>query len=625
MPKPPIPSSASDSLVSKSHLPSSSRSFSSSLPSPRPSSSWRKRVFKQALSSPGKNNLSRHSDLTEESLEAYNRRNEFSPSPYYRGLTDSSLYISRQRAPSSPGRESHATTVATSSSISTLIIKVQKWTSTCFTSKSGRGEEDDVEEPRVEAKPAASSSSSSSKSRGTVLTVMKEESCSLGISNDVVSVNPEKPLRERVSEVEVPAPIISQKRVVFVENGETVSGDNGKNKDFTWADKYRPKALPDFICNRDKAVQLQDLVKVEQHPHFIFEGLAGVGKKTMISAFLREVFGHDRVQTREECKEFYLKGESIRSIRVNVKVSCHHIEVNLSDLKGYEKQVIVQLIHETGNNRANKAVRVNQEVQCNQDNRYAIVLYEAEKLSTEAVLYFKWLLDKYEGHNMVFFSCSDTSKLQPIKSLCTMIQLLPPSDEEIVEVLEFIAKQESINLPRELAEKIVGNSKNNLRQAIRSFEATWKFKYPFEEDQEIRTGWEDDIARIAKNIIEEQTPKQLYNIRGKLQKLTEHNVASEFIYKTLVAQLKMQLNCSYLQIRFDSIFDDYYREEGSMQREDGSMLETDRSFARNRHEEMGKRLNDPTRKNAHDVLKIEESIAKFMSCYKSLLSNQVVP
>lgn len=65
-----------------------------------------------------------------------------------------------------------------------------------------------------------------------------------------------------------------------------------------------------------------------------------------------------------------MQGESIRSIRVNVKVSCHHIEVNLSDLKGYEKQVIVQLIHETGNNRANKAVRDNQEVQCNQDNRY---------------------------------------------------------------------------------------------------------------------------------------------------------------------------------------------------------------------------------------------------------------
>lgn len=28
------------------------------------------------------------------------------------------------------------------------------------------------------------------------------------------------------------------------------------------------------------------------------------------------------------------------------------------------------------------------------------------------------------------------------------------------------------------------------------------------EDQEILTGWEDDIAKIAKNVVEEQSPKQ---------------------------------------------------------------------------------------------------------------------
>lgn len=32
--------------------------------------------------------------------------------------------------------------------------------------------------------------------------------------------------------------------------------------------------------------------------------------------------------------------------------------------------------------------------------------------------------------------------------------------------------------------------------------------YPFKEDQEILTGWEEDIANIAKNIIEEQSPKE---------------------------------------------------------------------------------------------------------------------
>lgn len=32
-------------------------------------------------------------------------------------------------------------------------------------------------------------------------------------------------------------------------------------REFLWADKYRPKALEDFICNRSKAIQLQALVR----------------------------------------------------------------------------------------------------------------------------------------------------------------------------------------------------------------------------------------------------------------------------------------------------------------------------------------------------------------------------
>lgn len=102
-------------------------------------------------------------------------------------------------------------------------------------------------------------------------------------------------------------------------------------------------------------------------------------------------------------------------------------------------------------------------------------------------------------------------KLQAIKTICTVIELLPPSKNEvgtctctnpkigriqilflvpsnkrlidpkhvflhfqIVEVLKFIAKQEGIDLPHELAERFAQNSKNNLHLAIRSFEATWK-------------------------------------------------------------------------------------------------------------------------------------------------------
>lgn len=37
----------------------------------------------------------------------------------------------------------------------------------------------------------------------------------------------------------------------------------------------------------------------------------------------------------------------IGSIEVNLKESIHHIEVNVSDLKGYEKNIIIELMKET--------------------------------------------------------------------------------------------------------------------------------------------------------------------------------------------------------------------------------------------------------------------------------------
>lgn len=50
------------------------------------------------------------------------------------------------------------------------------------------------------------------------------------------------------------------------------------------------------------------------------------------------------------------------SITVDLMVSPQHVEVNLSDLKGYEKHVIVELIKE------NSQMLLNTKLNCNQEN-----------------------------------------------------------------------------------------------------------------------------------------------------------------------------------------------------------------------------------------------------------------
>ncbi|KAK4372288.1 hypothetical protein RND71_007672 [Anisodus tanguticus] len=211
----------------------------------------------------------------------------------------------------------------------------------------------------------------------------------------------------------------------------------------------------------------------------------------------------------------------------------------------------------------------------------AIILCEADKLSSDALLYTKWMIERYEGCYKVFFCCSDITKLQPIMSICKVVHLQKTSDDEIVDVLEFIAKQEGIELPLQMAARMASNSKSNLRQAIRSFEATWHFNTPLTENQEIKTGWEE---YIAKNIIEEQSPKQLYDIRGKLQNLIEHNVSAEFIFMTVVEELKSNLD------------DKFHKEMDT--------LKMKYNINSNDHEQ-GKSDNDAVKKIVHKSMKIE--------------------
>lgn len=397
---------------------------------------------------PGRNSSdssSKHSDLTEESLEAHNRRhapivhhhgrilntnndttsnklqqvqidekNYAKCSPYYKGLTDASLVINRDRviveSSSSPGRESQATTMAHSTatystSLSSLMVKMQEWSS-CFTfkyySSINNNNSNSNNSPAATATTTTTTSTSAttttsnyisntistatptaiggkskqahhtaaSSSTGTTTTSVNENCKEVAFNNAAAILlhntnHMEKPLRERVSESE-PEPesdsILqpNESEIFFVEYNSDKDEDHhhhlGKNKDtnnskcpeiilenqrdpFIWANMYQPKTLKDFICNRDRAIQLQDLVrsidlyilicqyfmflffqlvncfltlfildinthttklqvKEGGHGNFIFEGPPGVGKRTMIRAMLREAFGHDTVQVR---------------------------------------------------------------------------------------------------------------------------------------------------------------------------------------------------------------------------------------------------------------------------------------------------------------------------------------
>uniref|UniRef100_A0A0E0BE44 Replication factor C C-terminal domain-containing protein n=1 Tax=Oryza glumipatula TaxID=40148 RepID=A0A0E0BE44_9ORYZ len=181
------------------------------------------------------------------------------------------------------------------------------------------------------------------------------------------------------------------KSVAMVDSPQTSEESTPTAEDkYIWADKYRPNFLNDFICNKDAALELYNQVTAQECNHIIFEGPTSVGKRSMVSALIRDAFATDNLKIEEQTKRFELKGEIAKHIDIRVKISSHHVEA--------------------------------------------------------------------------------------VRHLCKVVTLKPPSSDEIIKVLEYIAVQESIDLPRDIARRITMSSGNNLRQAIRSFEATWKAK-----------------------------------------------------------------------------------------------------------------------------------------------------
>ncbi|KAL8192456.1 hypothetical protein R6Q57_027641 [Mikania cordata] len=498
--------------------------------------------------------LGTSSEAEDATSVAHDFQNLSSPSPYYKGLLNQAT---------SPDRESIATTVISSSSRTSFSVKMQEWSVGCFLFRA----KDEKPPTMVKVYSTENSNQESLGERGS------------------------EPASPRRSPTLQPPPPSSPSLPTLLSPTHKDNIEPKNEMKYIWADRYRPVTLKDFICNKDKAMELQKMVKDDECRHFIFEGQAGVGKRTMIWALLREAYGPDKFQAREQCKTFNLKGEEVSSIIVKVKESSQHVEVNLSELKGFEKHVIVELIKEA-NMLTNKE-------RCSNENCRAIILHEADKLSTDALLYIRWVIERYRGCHKVFFCCQDASKLQHLINTCKLIQFLPPSNKEIVEVLKLIARKEKIELTEQLAEKIAINSKNNLRQAIRSFEASWHHNTLLEGDQPILTGWEDDIADIAKSVVEQQSPKQLYDIRRKLQDLIDHSVPPEFIFQTLEVDLKKYVDES-MHKQIEKTYKEY------------SVKGSERYS------------NDERKKLIQQFMDIEEFIAKFMSCYKNHLAKKAV-
>lgn len=143
--------------------------------------------------------------------------------------------------------------------------------------------------------------------------------------------------------------------------------------------------------------------------------------------------------------------------------------------------------------------------------------------------------------------CNSPSKIiEPVRSRCLGIRIPAASNEEIASLLVQTAKKENVQCPPELAIKISVQSDRNLRRALLMLEAARMQVSPGQQllpDQSVpQPDWELFICKLAREILQEQTPSKLLVARDMLYELLTNCIPADIILITLTRELMKSLD-----------------------------------------------------------------------------------
>ena len=199
-----------------------------------------------------------------------------------------------------------------------------------------------------------------------------------------------------------------------------------------WVERYRPKTVSEIKGQQAVVARLSAYANNKSFPHLLFAGPPGTGKTTAALALTRDVFG----------KEF----------RRNI------LEMNASDERKLEsiRTKVKQFARTAPSPGTSFKV---------------IFLDEADALTPDAQGALRRIMEQNSETCRFILSCNYSSKIiEPIQSRCAVFRFRPLENEQILERISIVAKNENIMIEHEAAKAIDLFSLGDLRKAITSLQ-----------------------------------------------------------------------------------------------------------------------------------------------------------
>jgi replication factor C subunit 3/5 len=177
------------------------------------------------------------------------------------------------------------------------------------------------------------------------------------------------------------------------------------------------------------------------------------------------------------------------------------------------------------------------------------------------------LVAEYTANLRIILCANSTSRIiGPIRSRCLLMRVGAPTEEEasplpsqrssltpsqMVKVIKYVGKKESLTVPDHIAEMLSRVSQGNLRRALLSMEALYTQDPTFSSippgqkeglDTIPRPDWEKYCSKVTETILKEQTPEVLLEVRAMLYELLVHCIPPSLILSTITKRLVTRID-----------------------------------------------------------------------------------
>jgi len=286
---------------------------------------------------------------------------------------------------------------------------------------------------------------------------------------------------------------------------------------------------------------LKNISVDESMPHLLFNGVEGMGKKTMVKMFLELLYGTEVNHTK--FVKYIISRSDNKINDESFLESNYHIEINPRG-NNNDRYLIQDVVKKY-------AINSSFNMYNSKHNFKVIVIHNLHKMLLSVQFSLRRTIEKYSDKcRFILLTNSLNKVIKPLISRCSYVKFVYPEPEEIINYCSDISKKENLNLTLNRLTYILNNS-NNLKDILWHLEMfkthdiyIRNLNNKFNNIKEIYNNLDfnnDNIDNI--NNLNNDLANDIINLNFLIKNInTKINYIGNTIFNNLIQEIKKYIN-----------------------------------------------------------------------------------